>query len=104
MREEFVLPIEYHSIHEIHVHVCIIVPYSIKFSKAINLMNFAVSLQNEWAAIVMWLHVHVNYACSLQILFSTKAKFSLIRKIYISRKFLLYSMYNIQCSAYDGWR
>ena len=49
------MPIEYHSInnrsiHEIHVHVCIIVPYSTKFSKAINLMNFAVSLQNEWAA------------------------------------------------------
>ena len=49
------MPIEYHSInnrsiHEIHVHVCIIVPYSAKFSKAINLMNFAVSLQNEWAA------------------------------------------------------
>ena len=34
--------------------------------------------------LVMWLHVHVNYACSLQI---TKAKFSLIRKIYNLQKF-----------------
>ena len=102
------MPIEYHSInnrsiHEIHVHVCIIVPYSTIFLKAINLMNFTVSLQNEWAA------SHVA-TCTCKLCLQSvnfifhETKFSLIREIYISRKFLLYSMYNIQCSAYDGWR
>ena len=49
MREEFVLPIEYHSIkiNEIYVYY----HTAQKFPRAVIFVDFTVSLQNEWTAI-----------------------------------------------------